>query len=101
MKHLDEFNVAFSGVTPRVNPETKVPYNRANFRIKGTRYSVNCGQSDPSGKAGVVMFVKKGETLPSGEGTVAKDAFSLIEITSAEAINSSNDALNALNALPA
>ncbi len=99
MKHLDEFMVAFTGVTPR-KFENKA-YNRANFRINGKRYSVTCGDADPSGKAGTVMFVKKGEALPSGEGTVAQDSFSLVEITSASAITSANQALEELNALGA
>ena len=73
MTHLQEFKVEFEGSIAKTDDNGV--YYRNFFTIDGKEYSVRNAEQ-LGGLTGTVMFVKKGETTPTG-GTVVQDAFSL------------------------
>ena len=97
MNHLEQFKVKFLGNKSRQVVDNGVVrnYNRGVFAINGKYYSVNTADKDISGKAGIVMFVKAGETSPTG-AKVAQDAFSLVLATSAGTASAAQAAFDEL-----
>lgn len=94
MKHEEQFKVAFVGSITRQYVDEKtgtiVKYYRNAFCIDRKYYHVR-DANDLSGKAGVVAFIKKGETAPNGE-KVANDCFTLLMSCSAGTAAAANAA---------
>jgi hypothetical protein len=95
MQHLEQIKVAFWGAVSRQVIENNVikKYYRIAFThpVDKKTYHIT-SVDDISGKAGVVMFVKGGETGPNGN-KIVKDAFTLLGAADA------TTAVNAKNAL--
>jgi len=105
-KHGQKFNVGFYGSLPRTQVITEQngvqlaapiqrPYFRLNFVLENEGYSVRCDK-DCAGQAGTVMFVEAGQQLPDGSGTVARDGFSLVSLTTADTIAKAKEAQEAI-----
>ena len=94
MDHLEKFTVTFDGSLSRqkVQDGVTVKYFRNSFKIDGKLYSV-ASPDDLDGLDGAVQFVKKGETHPSGTGTVAQNAFSLVKVNSIQGLRNRLESL--------
>lgn len=86
MNHLDQVKVEFTGSISRQVLENGAvkKYFRNNFVVEGKVHSIS-SPDDLGGLEGVVMFVKAGQEKPGG-GTVAQDAFTLVDVTSIQAL---------------
>jgi len=93
-EHLKQFAVTFKGSLTRqkVQDGVVVLYYRNTFNIDGKTHAVSSAV-DMAGLDGMVQFVKKGEPHPSGTGTVAQDAYSLVEVTSLQALRNRLDSV--------
>ena len=91
--HLDQTAVTFIGSLTRqkVVDNVVVVYFRNTFEIDGKTHAVSSAV-DMAGLDGKVQFVKKGETHPAG-GTVAQDAYSLVEVVSIQALRNRLDSV--------
>lgn len=76
MKHQEQVTAAFLTSTPR-SFEGKT-YFRLNFFHEGKLHSVKSA-TDEAGKAGIVVFIEKGQPGTNGQ-PVAQDCFSLLMI---------------------
>jgi hypothetical protein len=96
MKHSEEFKVAFWGSVPRQVVENTVvkKYYRIAFTLNGNTHHITSAD-DISGKAGVVMFVKGGETGPNG-AKIVKDAFTLLGAADATTATNAKNSLDAI-----
>ena len=86
MNHQEQVKVEFTGSISRQVTEngTVKKYFRNNFVVNGKVHSIS-SPDDLGGLEGVVMFVKAGSEKPGG-GTVTQDAFTLVDVTSLQAL---------------
>ena len=96
MRHAEQFKVAFWGAVSRQVVENSVvkKYYRIAFTLNGNTYHIS-SVDDISGKAGVVMFVKGGETGPNG-AKIVKDAFTLLGAADATTATNAKNALDSI-----
>ena len=96
MKHGEQIKVAFWGAVSRQVVENNVvkKYYRIAFTHNGQTNHIT-SVDDISGKAGVVMFVKGGETGPNG-AKIVKDAFTLLGAADATTATNAKNSLDAI-----
>jgi hypothetical protein len=86
MEHQQQLTVEFTGSISRQITENGAvkKYFRNNFMVDGQVKSIS-SPDDLAGLNGTVMFVKAGSEKPGG-GTVTQDAFTLLGVTSLQAL---------------
>lgn len=105
-KHGEQIKVAFNGYITRTltaDPVSgqQIPggrkYYRMNFNVPGTKETASVRSDENlSGKAGIVMFVQKGQPGPNNT-VVQNDAWTLVSVCDAGSVASARAALEELN----